>query len=97
MPLDLSQKGNSWVVFLGLIVPAWKLSSGPRTLQFLATLFHSFPEIFLVPRSEMCFPKTFVRERSEELGLGPTIIKARFHHSCGFDTENKGMGQNLPY
>jgi len=45
----------------------------------------------------MCFPKIFVRERSEELGLGPTIIKARFHHSCGFDTENKGMGQNLPY
>ena len=38
------------MVFLGLIVPAWKLSSGPRTLQFLATLFHSFPEIFLVPR-----------------------------------------------
>ena len=51
------------MVFLGLIVPAWKLSSGPRTLQFLATLFHSFPEIFF--GSEMCFPKTFVMSGKE--------------------------------
>ena len=36
----------------------------------------------------MCFQETtLVRAKNKELGLGLTIVKARFNHSCGFDAE----------